>query len=101
MDGPSGDAPLRDGRDAYLRSHLIAVTVVPDPGDETISNSSMSRRVPGRPSPRLLAVEKPSCIARLTSAIPGPASRATTDTPARLSRSRVSTRISPSWAYFR
>src|SRR5689334_5058263 len=74
---------------------------VPEPGEETISNSSMSRRVPGSPSPRLSAVEKPSCMARPTSAMPGPSSRATTETPPRLSRSTVSSTISPSWAYFR
>ena len=34
------------------RSHFVIVTVVPRPGSETMSNSSISRREPGSPSPR-------------------------------------------------
>jgi len=47
-----------------------AVTVVPLPNSELISNSSMSRRTPGRPSPRLPDVENPSCMASATPRIP-------------------------------
>lgn len=35
----------------YQRRHLRIVTTVPRPGPESISISSMSRRVPGKPSP--------------------------------------------------
>src|SRR5256886_13056638 len=52
--------------------HLRVVTVVPLPHSELISNSSMIRRTPGRPNPRLLEVENPSRIASVTSRIPGP-----------------------------
>src|SRR5439155_688615 len=61
--------------------HFRAVTVVPLPNSERISNSSMRRRTPGRPSPRLPEVEKPSSMASATSRIPGPASAARTSTP--------------------
>ena len=40
-----------------LCNHFFIVTVVPLPGLESTSNSSMSLRAPGRPSPRLLLVE--------------------------------------------
>jgi len=40
--------------------HFFTATVVPRPGWEVISNSSIKRRTPGSPSPRLPEVEKPS-----------------------------------------
>ena len=40
--------------------HFFTATVVPLPGWEVISNSSINRRTPGNPSPRLPEVEKPS-----------------------------------------
>ena len=56
--------PLRGGRrdDVLARAvgswsrhhsvrHFVIVTVVPRPTSETIANSSISRRAPGRPSP--------------------------------------------------
>src|SRR3989441_3324157 len=42
---------------------ICVITVVPLPNSELISNSSMSRRTPGGPSPRLPDVENPSCMA--------------------------------------
>jgi len=43
--------------------HFFTVTVVPRPGSEVISNSSIKRRTPGSPRPRLPDVEKPSRMA--------------------------------------
>ena len=43
--------------------HFFTATVVPRPGWEVISNSSIRRRTPGNPSPRLPEVEKPSRMA--------------------------------------
>src|SRR5580658_2817995 len=43
--------------------HFFTVTIVPPPGSETISNSSIKRRTPGSPRPRLPDVEKPSRMA--------------------------------------
>src|SRR6266403_2684566 len=40
--------------------HFFTVTIVPLPGWEMISNSSIKRRTPGNPSPRLPDVENPS-----------------------------------------
>jgi hypothetical protein len=40
--------------------HFFTATVVPLPSWEVISNSSIKRRTPGSPSPRLPEVEKPS-----------------------------------------
>ncbi len=40
--------------------HFFTATVVPLPGWELISNSSIKRRTPGNPSPRLPDVENPS-----------------------------------------
>src|SRR5207245_3460593 len=89
--------PLEQAR-AY-RFHFRTVTVVPLPKSEVISNSSMSRRTPGKPSPRLPDVEYPSCMASATSGIPGPSSAATTSTP-RLPLSSIRRRItSPRAAY--
>jgi len=42
------------------RFHFLAITVVPIPGAEQISKSSMSRFTPGSPSPRRPDVENPS-----------------------------------------
>jgi hypothetical protein len=39
------------------RFHLLMVTVVPLPSSEAISNSSINRRTPDRPSPRPPEVE--------------------------------------------
>src|SRR6266436_2244393 len=58
--------------------HFFTATVVPLPGWELISNSSINRRTPGNPSPRLPEVEKPSRIAWRISGIPGPSSLAMT-----------------------
>src|SRR5437867_5462463 len=88
-----GHAPFDDSGDQ--RFHFLAVTVVPFPGRESISISSMSRRTPGRPSPRLPDVENPSRIARSTSSMPGPASRATTTIPSGLWSFAGETAISP------
>src|ERR1700675_3443670 len=43
--------------------HFFTVTIVPRPGSEAISKSSIKRRTPGRPRPRLPDVEKPSRMA--------------------------------------
>src|SRR5579875_3885221 len=45
-----------DNVETYL-THLIAVTVVPRPSRETIANSSIIRRTPGKPRPRPPDVE--------------------------------------------
>jgi len=39
------------------RCHFVAVTTVPLPTSEAMSNSSMSRLTPGRPMPRRLGRE--------------------------------------------
>jgi len=44
-------------------SHFFTATVVLRPGWEVISNSSIKRRTPGNPRPRLPDVEKPACKA--------------------------------------
>src|SRR5580692_3184585 len=54
--------PVLHQRHVYC-FHFFTVTIVPWPGSEAISNSSISRRTPGRPSPRLPEVEKPSRMA--------------------------------------
>src|SRR5437870_2328416 len=82
--GLPGQDELRDGpldHPGAYRFHLRAVTVVPLPKSEAISNSSMSRWTPGKPSPRLPDVEYPSCMASVMSGIPGPSPVATTSTP--------------------
>src|SRR5581483_10037402 len=81
------------------RPHFTITTVVPCPGLESIENSSVSRRAPGRPSPMPLPVLYPSSIARSTSRMPGPSSRATTRMPARSSFCTTERTISPSPAY--
>jgi len=43
--------------------HFFTVTIVPRSISETISNSSIKRRTPGSPRPRLPDVEKPSLMA--------------------------------------
>src|SRR5436190_2338385 len=77
------------------------VMVVPRPGSERTSNSSISRLAPGRPSPRPPEVEKPSCNASETSRMPGPWSSATTTIPCRSPSARPRKRISPRLAYMR
>src|SRR5438874_515462 len=51
----------RDAMDRMLddghRVHFFIVTVVPTPGSDCSSKSSISRFAPGRPSPRLFFVE--------------------------------------------
>src|SRR5882724_251094 len=42
---------------SYHAVHFFIVMVVPAPGEETSSKSSMSRLAPGSPNPRLLPVE--------------------------------------------
>src|SRR5690348_6470488 len=55
--GAGGDAAIQQQR-LYLL-HFLAVTVVPWPTLDSISNSSISLRTPGRPRPRLREVENP------------------------------------------
>src|SRR2546422_6983239 len=96
--GLAGPRPLGDGpldRTGPHRFHRRTVTVVPLPKSEMISNSSISRRVPGRPRPRPPEVEYPSCMASVTSGIPGPSSTATTSTPRLPFSSTRRTMISP------
>src|SRR5262249_60246700 len=50
------DTPL-DHRSGRHCLHFVAVTVVPIPMSETMSNSSISRLTPARPSPRPPDVE--------------------------------------------
>src|SRR6185436_4299399 len=69
------------GRRIHGRFHFVAVTVVPRPGRDEMSNSSMMRLTPGNPKPRPPQVEYPACAASLVSAIPGPRSLATTVIP--------------------
>src|ERR1051325_2343299 len=64
--------------------HFFTPIVVPWPGLETISNSSIKRRTPGNPKPRLPDVEKPSRKAWRISGMPGPSSAAITRIPTRL-----------------
>src|SRR6185312_392627 len=71
--------------------HFSALISVPEPSSDVTSNSSMRRRTPGRPIPRLRLVEYPSWSARLTSAIPGPWSRATISSPRRPPASSTAT----------
>src|SRR6266436_8449875 len=52
--------------------HFFTVTFVPWPGAEEISNSSIKRRTPGSPRPKLPEVENPSRSAWRISAMPGP-----------------------------
>src|SRR5205807_10187694 len=80
---------------AGQRFHRLMVTVVPFRGSEMISNSSISRRTPDRPNPKPPEVEWPPAMARGTSAIPGPSSRATTTTPGPLSPLATLSQISP------
>ena len=49
--------PRRRGPDRCHPLHFLTVTVVPRPSSERISKSSISRRTPGRPRPRLPDVE--------------------------------------------
>src|SRR5205807_3284303 len=81
------------------RFHRFMVTVVPLPSSEEISNSSISLRTPDRPSPRPPEVEYPSAMARDTSAIPEPSSRATTTMPCFAPSSALASSISPRLAY--
>src|SRR3954471_18562069 len=79
--------------------HLRIVTVVPWPSFVSMSNSSISRRLPGSPRPRPLPVAYPSWNARSTSEIPGPSSRATTTIATRWSSTSrpISTLPAPAW----
>src|SRR2546429_6701358 len=52
------------GHGASYGLHFFTTTLVPWPGLESISNSSIRRRTPGSPRPRLPEVEKPSRKAR-------------------------------------
>src|SRR5437764_11834593 len=75
--------------------HFFTATVVPLPSWEVISNSSINRRTPGNPSPRLPEVEKPSRRACGMSWIPGPLSDAMIKTPWRLKAWTIFRVISP------
>src|SRR5882762_2688916 len=79
--------------------HFFTVTVVPRPGSEAISNSSIKRRTPGNPSPRLPEVEKPSRSAWRISRIPGPSSLAITAIPCRFKPFTIFKVIWPLRAY--
>src|SRR5439155_9773879 len=65
------------------RFHWMITTVVPRPGPVSMENSSTSRRLPGRPSPRLPAVLNPSRMASSRFAMPGPSSLNTARIPHR------------------
>src|SRR4029077_11377909 len=52
--------------------HFFTITLVPSPGAEEISNSSIKRRTPGSTSPKLPGVKNPSRSPCRMSAIPGP-----------------------------
>src|SRR5205085_1054338 len=87
------------GHGALYGLHFFTITFVPWPGLEKISNSSINRRTPGSPSPRLPEVEKPSRKACPTSRMPGPLSEAVTAIPTRLLPCTSFTTISPLRAY--
>ena len=63
-----------------------AITIVPSPGAEWISNSVASRRTAPRPVPGVPEVEYPSVMQRATSAMPGPRSMASSSTQRRRRR---------------
>src|SRR5438034_10328522 len=86
--------PILHQRHVYC-FHFFTVTIVPRPGFEVISNSSISRRTPGNPSPRLPEVENPSRRACGMSLIPGPLSDAMIKTPCPLVAWPIFTVISP------
>src|SRR5947207_1517233 len=98
--GPPWRGRAAAGR-ARRRRRFFIVTVVPFPGLETTSKSSIKRRAPGSPSPSPPDVEYPSCRARVTSGIPGPWSRATTIRPSMSPFITVRSVISPRLAYMR
>src|SRR5215472_5947410 len=75
----SGNTVLDEGH--FYCFHFFTTTVVPWPGWDLISNSSIRRRTPGNPIPRLPEVEKPSRSACRMSGIPGPSSEAMTERP--------------------
>src|SRR5258708_534773 len=52
-----GYAPFPPTLHCGYRFQFFTVTVVPPPSAETMSTSSISLRVPGRPNPRLPEVE--------------------------------------------
>ena len=63
--------------------HFFTVTVVPSFGSERISNSSIIRFTPGKPSPSVPPVLWWSCMADWISAMPGPGSMARIKIPFR------------------
>src|SRR5438128_11559095 len=77
--------------------HFLTLTVVPEPSSETILNSSTKRLTPDKPIPKLRDVLNPSCKARSTSGIPGPASPAITPSPRLAPSSAKLHRIPPCW----
>src|SRR5258708_39961823 len=73
FDGGNGDSKLHEAHfSGRSCRHFFTITLVPWPGAEEISNSSINRRTPGRPRPKLPEVEKPSRSACRMSAMPGP-----------------------------
>ena len=64
-----GECADAEGDHAF---HRTTVTLVPTPTVDTTANSFTSRRAPGRPRPRLPALENPSTSAFSMSGIPGP-----------------------------
>src|SRR5262249_15019931 len=63
--------------------HRVMVTLVPEPGFESMSKSLTRRRAPPRPRPSPLPVVKPSRSACPTSGMPGPWSSKTSRRPRR------------------
>src|SRR5437016_14493206 len=87
------------GHGASYGIHFFTTTLVPWARLESISNSSIRRRTPGSPRPRLPEVEKPSRKAWLTLGIPGPVSEAVTVIPTRVLPCRSFKAIWPLPAY--
>ncbi len=90
---PLDHLATRPGR--YHRAHFFITMVVPWGTFDSMEKSSMSRRAPGRPSPRPCPLEYPSCMACSMSAMPGPLSRAITTMPRRGGSDTSSSVISP------
>src|SRR5258708_22221891 len=68
----SKDKRAGQRRGTSSRSHRLHTMLVPAPGRELTSNSSISRLTAPKPQPRLPDVQKSSPMARCTFTIPGP-----------------------------
>src|SRR5437899_9800165 len=97
--GQAGGRRLHDLSAANC--HFLAVTLVPLPSSEAMSNSSIRRLTPGRPNPRPVAMEHPSSSALSRSAMPGPSSLASMTTPRRSSVRSSVIAMCPRVAYSR